>query len=494
MSHTSEKPLIANDIEFAPANPSQSLSQEHHDYLIRRHGTVELDPLPSSDPLDPLNWPDWKKNCEIALIAFTTLTCNIMAGGITPAFQPMAEAYEVSITAASYLTSAQIAVLGVVPLGWVPVMNTYGRNSFIIVTCLICCGLNIAGGFCKTYGQQMATRILVAVFAGTGYASGSSIVADLCFSHERGRKNGWWSTALVIGTPFGPFLTGFIQQHAGTKWIYFFFAILNFVGFLLWCLVDETVYQRGVKQEKESGIIRMLGLKKYSNNKLNRDLFLRPFKLSLNLNVVLAVVALSVTFCYANTVLIVELPQAMGILFNLDAQQLSYQYVSLIVGSFIGEMLAGPLSDWWMKFCIKRRRGTRVIVDRLWLSYNGFICVIVGIIIWGVYLYKAVPGHWQINSLIGAAIASAGNNIVATVLTTFCIDSAPGYAADVGLFLNIWRQIFGFAGPFYFQDMFTNLNFAGSSGLMSGLVLIFGVGITAYLHYMGSRKSVISKL
>lgn len=36
------------------------LSPQHRDYLIARHGTIDLDPLPTMDPADPLNWPAWK--------------------------------------------------------------------------------------------------------------------------------------------------------------------------------------------------------------------------------------------------------------------------------------------------------------------------------------------------------------------------------------------------------------------------------------------------
>jgi hypothetical protein len=36
------------------------LSKLHRDYLMERHGTLELDPLPTMDPADPYNWPEWK--------------------------------------------------------------------------------------------------------------------------------------------------------------------------------------------------------------------------------------------------------------------------------------------------------------------------------------------------------------------------------------------------------------------------------------------------
>lgn len=55
---------------YIPAGAASDLSQEHRDYLIKRHGTIELDPIPSDDPADPYNWPAWKvssrdRRCEL---------------------------------------------------------------------------------------------------------------------------------------------------------------------------------------------------------------------------------------------------------------------------------------------------------------------------------------------------------------------------------------------------------------------------------------------
>jgi hypothetical protein len=36
------------------------ISKAHRDFLMDRHGTLELDPIPSMDPADPYNWPSWK--------------------------------------------------------------------------------------------------------------------------------------------------------------------------------------------------------------------------------------------------------------------------------------------------------------------------------------------------------------------------------------------------------------------------------------------------
>lgn len=45
---------------YLEGGAAAALSQEHRDYLLQRHGTLDLDPMPSDDPADPYNWPTWK--------------------------------------------------------------------------------------------------------------------------------------------------------------------------------------------------------------------------------------------------------------------------------------------------------------------------------------------------------------------------------------------------------------------------------------------------
>ncbi|KAL2670197.1 hypothetical protein Neosp_014664 [[Neocosmospora] mangrovei] len=41
-------------------NDTEYLSEEHKRYLLKRHGTINLDPVPYMSDADPLNWPKWK--------------------------------------------------------------------------------------------------------------------------------------------------------------------------------------------------------------------------------------------------------------------------------------------------------------------------------------------------------------------------------------------------------------------------------------------------
>lgn len=49
-----------SEVELENGPIDDGLSIEHREFLIKRHGTVDLMPLPSASPNDPLNWPTWQ--------------------------------------------------------------------------------------------------------------------------------------------------------------------------------------------------------------------------------------------------------------------------------------------------------------------------------------------------------------------------------------------------------------------------------------------------
>lgn len=48
----SKGPVTAEVLDLA-------LEPQHRDYLLQRHGRVDLDPIPPADDGSPYNWPTW---------------------------------------------------------------------------------------------------------------------------------------------------------------------------------------------------------------------------------------------------------------------------------------------------------------------------------------------------------------------------------------------------------------------------------------------------
>lgn len=366
----------------------------------------------------------------------------------------------------------KILLLGIIPVFWKPISSIYGRFPvflFAVFGCMIC---NIGAVFCHSYGAQMATRVFAAICISPATGIGSGVIVDLCEPHERAQKLGWWVLLLTLGTPSGPLIMGFVSGHLGWRWVFWVLTIINFVQFILYVLLgDETIYpMEGAPPIRSlGGFFNKFIPRRLDPRPLTAYSFIEPMLASKHPRVIVPILAQSIVFCYANIALIVEMPIAFGEKFNLNEQQIGLQFIAIIVGSLIGEQLAGPTSDWFLRV-IDRKKGSHRPADRLWLSYIGFATVIAGLLVWGFQLDNA-SSTWNITPLIGAGISSFGNQVISTILMTFSVDSHRDLATDIGVCLSVYRQLYGFVSAILCQGQATILtSLPGGTFLFSGHV------------------------
>lgn len=337
--------------------------------------------------------------------------------------------------------AAQILLLGLVPFFWKPITSIYGRYHVFLLSVLGSMVCNIGGACCTSYGAQMATRILTAIFISPPIGMGSGVITELCEPEQRAQKIGWWTLMLTLGTPGGPFIMGFVSKHIGYEWIYWLFAIMNFGQFFVYLVIgEETIYITDVDSPK-GGFFSKLIPRRIDPRPLKFRKFIEPLFYSKYPRVIIPAVAHSIVFCYANIALIVEMPIVFGEKFHFDAQQIGLQFIAIIIGCVLGEQLSGPLSDWFLN-SLDRKKGGHRPADRLWLSYIGFGTVITGLLVWGFQLDKAT--EWNVTPCIGAAIASFGNQIITTILISFAVDSYKEHSTNVGVCINLYRHVWGF--------------------------------------------------
>ncbi|KAA8914127.1 hypothetical protein TRICI_003024 [Trichomonascus ciferrii] len=471
-----EKGVIVEEVAPRPAD---------NDYVLKRHGTLDLDPMPTNSPKDPLNWSEWKKSYHLLLIGFGAMSCTFIAGGIIACFEPLAAEYNTSIPQASYFTSVQILLLGTGTFIFFPLMNKFGRRPVLSICILMTGVCNLAAGFCKSYGQQMATRVLCAIFLSPYTCVGGVVVAELYFASQRGSRNGVWALMLTLGPSLGPFVMGFVENNVGLHWVFWVFTIMNFVNFGCWLFADETLYLRGEDWGKETKILGFITKTPYD---ISFWTFVRPLQRVADYRVLVTSITYGLVFGFGYIAPTVEMPQVYVQLFGFNAQEMGIQFVAVIIGSLIGELLSGFLSDKWMQYCIKRRGGIKVIEDRLWVAYPGYVLSIIGLIIWGVTLQDAKPMQWIVTPSVGVAFCAAGLQIVTSPSITYTVDTDYSRAVESGLVVSLIRQIICFIGPFFFPDMFENLSLAGGTGLLAGIIFIAGLVPTIAIHLIGLRK------
>ncbi|KAK1141067.1 hypothetical protein N8T08_009640 [Aspergillus melleus] len=469
-------------------DPTSLLSDSHRAYLLERHGTLDLDPLPSSDPADPYNWPLWKKAANLSLVAFHACMGTFTAAAIICAYEDISLDLDVTLQRVSYLTSLQIAILGGAPLFWKPLSHRFGRRPIFLISLVLSCVCNIGCAKSPDYASMAACRALVAFFVSPAMALGSAVVTETFFKRERARYMGIWTVMVTLGVPVGPFIFGFVAQRVGYRWIYWVLAITNACEFILYIFFGpETRYLGSDMQTTSSFKHQYLAVRRIDPTPFNFFEFLHPLSLFTNIPVLLAAVAYAMVFVFASVLNSVEVPQLLQSKFELNAQQLGLQFLGLIIGSLLGEQLGGIMSDVWMNTRARRIGEKPAPEYRLWLSYVGFLVSIAGMVVFLVCTEQATQGKWTVTPVVGTGIAAFGNQVVTTVLTTYAVDTYPQDAGSVGVFINFVRSTWGFIGPFWFPDMFESVGIANSSGVITALIMGVSFIPTALLHWQGHR-------
>lgn len=128
---------------------------------------------------------------------------TITAGCITPAFSDIAADFNVTIEEAAYMTSIQIAILGVAPFLIKPLSQRYGRRPVFLISLICSMAGNIGCGYCPSYATLAICRAIVAFFISPAAAIGSVVVTESFFRRQRPRYLGIWTLMVTVGVPFG---------------------------------------------------------------------------------------------------------------------------------------------------------------------------------------------------------------------------------------------------------------------------------------------------
>ncbi|TVY91231.1 putative transporter [Lachnellula willkommii] len=480
-----------NEIKHAEDTPHPdvvSLSEAHKQYLLEKHHTLELDPLPDLNDADPYNWPFRKKLVNLLLVAFHAMMATFTAAAIQSAFVDIALDLNVSIQRASYLTSLVIAILGGAPLIWRPLADRYGRRPIFLISLVGSLVCNIGCARSPTYNIMGLCRGLTAFFISPAAALGSATVTETFFKHERARYIGIWTVMVTLGVPVAPVIFGFVAYRVGYRWIYWILAITNGIQFILYLFFGlESRYIRGQEQGPISSFKQQyFNFHRIDPTQLTFWSFTSPLKFVTRLCVFIPAVAYSMVFLLASVMITIEIPQLFVEKFNLNTEQVGLQNIGIIIGTLTGEQVGGIMSDRWMSRRQRKLPETTSVQPefRLWLSYSGCLLAICGVIVFLVQIDRA-SDSWNITPIIGAGIAAAGNQIVTTVLITYAIDCYRHEAASVGVFITFVRQTWGFIGPFWFNIMIANVGLVGSAGITTALMVGGSIIPIIFLQWRG---------
>ncbi|OBT71213.1 hypothetical protein VF21_09877 [Pseudogymnoascus sp. 05NY08] len=182
---------------------------------IHRGHAVLLQPQPSDDPNDPLNWSQFRKFLNFFIAAFCTMMITALLNISPIIWQDYNTELGISYPNLNNAFAANCAGLAVGCLIFIPFALKYGRRPVYIVSAAITFITAIWQALLRDLPNMMATQVISGMSGAVCDVVVQMTVADVFFLHQRGTMNAFYLFFFAAGAYLAPIAAGFIANQEG---------------------------------------------------------------------------------------------------------------------------------------------------------------------------------------------------------------------------------------------------------------------------------------
>lgn len=193
------------------------------------------------DAEDPKNWSLTWKYVNVFLVFFIGLIGPMASSLIAPSMSMIAETFNTTNNIALGSQSGFVCMLGIGPLFFAPMSETFGRRPIFLTNLSIFALLQIPTALAPSIEWFIALRTLGGLFGSVGVANGGGTISDMFEPQERAMVLGFYLLGPLLGPSLGPFLGGIIVAKLPWRSLFWFMLALVIVTVIVsYFLLHET--------------------------------------------------------------------------------------------------------------------------------------------------------------------------------------------------------------------------------------------------------------
>lgn len=434
---------------------------------------IVLQPRPTSDPNDPLNWPKWRKNLNFSLSVLYAMLVYAQINATTPTWGPMSLELNFSVETLNDTYAIGCATLALGAFMLIPFALKYGLRPIYILSSAGQMAVMIWAARTQTAGDWWGVNALQCWLGSLGECLVQMTVADLFFIHQRGLKNSIYVWVSNVGGFLAVVAAGFITESQGWRWVWWWCTILFSVELLMFIFgfeeskfdvtkttqgrapvsnhhglssstgekdkaPDKSPERYGQQQDTLADEVAEVHIDHDIPRKTYRQVLLttnttkgpwqlfarhayQPFQICFTIPGVAYISSVYAVLLAWSTCMSAALSTYMIVPpYNFTASQIGLMNIAPFIGSTIGSVICGPLSDWLILRLARRNGGIYEPEMRLWV-FMPFIPFQVAGAFW--FGYALQDGQSWVNVALAFGICNFGTAPISSVALTYLTDA-----------------------------------------------------------------------
>ncbi|OQO05400.1 hypothetical protein B0A48_09168 [Cryoendolithus antarcticus] len=217
---------------------------------------IILQPRPSDDPNDPLNWPKYQKVINFSLACFYAMMVFAFVNATSPTWGPLADELGFSSVTLTNTYAIGCATLALGAPMLIPFALKYGSRPVYVFSSIAQFGISIWAAKTQTAGDWWGVNAVQCWLGALAEVLIQMTIADVFFVHQRGTMNAIYIWVANVGGNLAVVASGFITQNQGWRWVWWWCAIFFGVQFLMFVFgFEETKFMHFETLEGRQGSV-----------------------------------------------------------------------------------------------------------------------------------------------------------------------------------------------------------------------------------------------